>query len=148
MSKEQECLLLENQICFPLYAASRLIIQAYREPLEELGITYPQYLVMLVLWEKDGQAVNEIGKKLMLDSGTLTPLLKRLETNNLIKRVRSAQDERKVEIELTFQGKSMKSKAVKVPEKILQRLNSWEPKELDILTTEINKLVNTLNQPL
>ena len=148
MSKEQECLLLENQICFPLYAASRLIIQAYREPLEELGITYPQYLVMLVLWEKDGQAVNEIGKKLMLDSGTLTPLLKRLETNNLIKRVRSAQDERKVEIELTFQGKSMKSKAVKVPEKILQRLNSWEPKELDILTTEINKLVHTLNQPL
>ncbi|GAB2620985.1 MarR family winged helix-turn-helix transcriptional regulator [Belliella aquatica] len=148
MSKEQKSLLLENQICFPLYAASRLIIQAYREPLEELGITYPQYLVMLVLWEKDGQAVNEIGKKLLLDSGTLTPLLKRLETNNLIKRVRSDQDERKVEIELTFQGKSMKSKAEKVPEKIMERLNSWEPKELDILTTEINKLVNTLNQPM
>lgn len=146
MSKEQESLLLENQICFPLYAASRLIIQAYREPLEALGITYPQYLVMLVLWEKDGQAVNEIGKKLLLDSGTLTPLLKRLEANNLIKRVRSAQDERKVEIELTFQGKSMKSKAEQVPKKILESLKGWEPMELNKLTMEVNKLVDTLNQ--
>jgi DNA-binding MarR family transcriptional regulator len=148
MSKVQESLFLDNQICFPLYAASRLIIQACREPLEELGITYPQYLVMLVLWENDGLAVNEIGKKLFLDSGTLTPLLKRLETNNLIKRVRSDQDERKVKIELSFQGKSMKSKAEKVPKKIAERLKSWEPNALGILTSEINRLINTLNQPL
>lgn len=148
MTKVQEFLFLANQNCFPLYAASRLIVQAYREPLEELGITYPQYLVMLVLWEKDGQAVNEIGKKLLLDSGTLTPLLKRLEANNLIKRVRSDQDERKVKIELTFQGKSMKSKAEKVPEKIAERLKSWDPNALGVLKTEINRLINTLNQPL
>ncbi|AFL84040.1 transcriptional regulator [Belliella baltica DSM 15883] len=148
MSETQNSLLLEDQICFPLYAASRLIIQTYREPLEELGLTYPQYLVMLVLWEKDGQAVNEIGKKLLLDSGTLTPLLKRLEANNLIKRVRSEQDERKVEIELTFQGKSLKSKAEKIPKKIAESLNSWEPQELINLTTEVNKLVHTLNQPI
>ncbi|MCH7414890.1 MarR family transcriptional regulator [Belliella sp. R4-6] len=147
MTKEQDLLLLENQICFPLYAASRMIIQAYREPLEELGITYPQYLVMMILWEKDGLAVNEIGKRLFLDSGTLTPLLKRLESHNLIKRVRSEDDERKVEIQLTFQGKSMKSKAEKIPAKILECLNSWEPETLVNFKSEVNKLVKTLNQP-
>ncbi|MFD2035730.1 MarR family winged helix-turn-helix transcriptional regulator [Belliella marina] len=124
-----------------------MIIQAYREPLEELGITYPQYLVMMILWENDGLAVNEIGKRLFLDSGTLTPLLKRLESHNLIKRVRSEQDERKVEIQLTFQGKSLKSKAEKIPGKVLECLNSWEPETLINLKNEVNKLVETLNQP-
>ncbi|MCH7397445.1 MarR family transcriptional regulator [Belliella sp. DSM 107340] len=147
MAKDSDLLLLENQICFPLYAASRMIIQAYREPLEELGITYPQYLVMMILWEKDGLAVNEIGKKLFLDSGTLTPLLKRLESHNLIKRVRSEEDERKVEIQLTFQGKSMKSKAEKIPSKIMECLNSWDQKSLVNFKSEVNKLVETLNQP-
>ncbi len=147
MAKVQDSLLLEDQLCFPLYAASRMMIQVYREPLEELGLTYPQYLVMMVLWQQDGQAVNEIGKKLFLDSGTLTPLLKRLEANNLIKRVRSEADERKVEIELTFQGKSLKNKAENIPAKILQSLNSWESQELNSLQDSLNKLVETLNQP-
>ena len=101
---------------FQFYVASRLISQAYREPLEELGLTYPQYLVMLVLWEKDGQMVSQIGDKLQLDSGTLTPLLKRLESVNLIKRVRSESDERKVEIELTYPG-NFASQSTTYPEK-------------------------------
>ena len=109
---------LQNEPGFQFYVASRLISQAYREPLEELGLTFPQYLVMLVLWEKDGQMVSQIGEKLQLDSGTLTPLLKRLESVNLVKRVRSESDERKVEVELTYPGKSLKSKAQHIPEKI------------------------------
>ncbi|SNS59373.1 transcriptional regulator, MarR family [Belliella buryatensis] len=146
MSQVLATLRLEDQLCFPLYAASRMIIQAYRDPLESLGLTYPQYLVMMTLWERDGQAVNEIGKKLFLDSGTLTPLLKRLEANSLIKRVRSEADERRVEIELTFQGKSLKSKAEGIPGKILETLNSWESQELDSLKVELDKLIATLNQ--
>lgn len=146
MSQVQATLHLEDQLCFPLYAASRMIIQAYREPLEALGLTYPQYLVMMTLWEKDGQAVNEIGKKLFLDSGTLTPLLKRLEASSLIKRIRSEADERRVEIELTFQGKSLKSKAAGIPAMILETLNSWESQELNSLKVELEKLVHTLNQ--
>ncbi|RZS95309.1 MarR family winged helix-turn-helix transcriptional regulator [Cecembia calidifontis] len=88
----------EKEPGFPFYVASRLISQAYREPLEALGLTYPQYLVMLCLWEEDGLMVSQIGDKLSLDSGTLTPLLKRLEAMNLVKRERSEEDERRVEM--------------------------------------------------
>ncbi|MCH7402593.1 MarR family winged helix-turn-helix transcriptional regulator [Belliella kenyensis] len=145
MSKK-DALLLENQICFPLYAASRMLIQAYHEPLGAIGLTYPQYLVMLVLWEEDGLAVNVIGKKLHLDSGTLTPLLKRLESSNLIKRVRSDKDERKVEIELTFQGKALKNKAGTIPEKLRQALNTIDLESLDRLKLQLHQLIDTLNQ--
>lgn len=144
MPSSNDSLLLENQICFPLYAASRMMIQAYREPLEELGLTYPQYLVMLVLWEKDGLTVSQIGEQLFLDSGTLTPVLKRLEANHFIKRNRSDKDERKVEIELTYPGKSLKAKAAQIPEKILSLLNQWEDGELSMFKTQVNKLIDTL----
>lgn len=144
MSKSDDHLLLQNQLCFPLYAASRMMIQAYREPLEELSLTYPQYLVMLVLWEKDGLTVSQIGEKLFLDSGTLTPVLKRLEANNFIKRNRSEKDERKVKIELTYPGKSLKARAAHIPEKIESFLNQWEQGELIMFKTKMNKLIDTL----
>lgn len=126
---------------FQFYVASRLISQAYREPLEELGLTYPQYLVMLVLWEKDGQMVSQIGEKLKLDSGTLTPLLKRLESVNLVKRIRSEADERKVEIELTYPGKSLQAKAGHISEKINGFFNTWDEKQLIKLNMLMEKLI-------
>ncbi len=130
---------------FPFYVASRLFSQAYRKPLDEIGLTYPQYLVMLVLWEKDAQMVSRIGDKLQLDSGTLTPLLKRLEAINMVKRVRSEEDERRVVIELTYPGKSLQSKAAKIPEKIKELTNSWEAKELNQLKSLVDKMINDLN---
>ncbi|WP_373524477.1 MarR family winged helix-turn-helix transcriptional regulator [Aquiflexum sp.] len=137
---------LQNDPGFQFYVASRLVSQAYREPLEELGLTYPQYLVMLVLWEKDGQMVSHIGEKLQLDSGTLTPLLKRLESVNLVKRVRSETDERKVEIELTYPGKSLQAKAQHIPEKIKEFFNTWEDKEFHQLEMLMERLIDDLNK--
>ena len=92
--KDFEVLYLDNQVCFPIYAASRLVMQAYRPLLAELGLTYPQYLVMMVLWETNGRTVREIGAQLYLDSGTLTPLLKRLEKQGLLTRNRRVDDDR------------------------------------------------------
>jgi DNA-binding MarR family transcriptional regulator len=137
---------LENDLGFDFYVASRLISQAYREPLQELGLTYPQYLVMLVLWEEDAQMVSQIGDKLQLDSGTLTPLLKRLESANLIHRNRSDSDERKVVIELTYPGKALQAKAKDIPEKVSASLNSWEENELSHLSTLTKKLIKDFTQ--
>jgi len=100
-----------HQLSFSLYSGSRLIIQLVQNSLKEIGLTYPQFLVLAVLWEEDGLKVNEIGSKLYLDSGTLTPLLKKLESMNYVKRVRSELDERTVNIELTYPGKSLQKKA-------------------------------------
>lgn len=113
---------LDNQLCFPLYALSREIIQRYRPHLDEIGITYPQYLVLMVLWESDKQTVNQIGHKLLLDSGTLTPLLKRLEQKQLVDRQRSTTDERVVDITLTTAGRDLKKKAKCIPEKLVAEL--------------------------
>jgi DNA-binding MarR family transcriptional regulator len=118
---EFDVLKLDNQMCFPLYAASRLVVQAYRPLLEELGITYPQYLVLMVLWEKDGSSVSEIGARLSLDSGTLTPVLKRLAAQALVKRKRSKHDDRAVENWLTERGRALKLKAVEIPMQMLCR---------------------------
>lgn len=107
MGKTAKDLFLENQVCFPLYACSRALTAIYRPILEELGITYPQYLVLLILWKEDGCSVKEIGKKLYLDSGTLTPLLKRLEDSEFVIRRRSIEDERSVEIYLSAKGKNL-----------------------------------------
>ena len=101
------------------YAASRSITQLYRPLLSKLGLTYPQYLVMLVIWEEDGISVKEIGDRLLLDSGTLTPLLKRMQSAGLLERVRSKEDERKVTIKLTADGRALKDEAAKVPEALL-----------------------------
>src|SRR5579875_3340210 len=105
-----QLLKLENQLCFTVYACSREIIRMYRPMLDKLGITYPQYLVLLVLWEMDELTVSQLGERLYLDSGTLTPLLKRMESMGLITRRRSETDERKVYIYLTEQGQDLKTR--------------------------------------
>ena len=111
----REAMKLQYQLCFPLYAATRNITGLYTPWLKPLGLTYTQYLVMLVLWEKDGVTVSEIGKRLMLDNGTISPLLKKLEQAGLIKRSRCREDDRIVEISLTEEGRALQDKAVKVP---------------------------------
>lgn len=110
---------LDDQLCFALYAASRSVVQAYQSLLEPLDVTYPQYLVMLVLWEDDAVTVGHLGERLYLDSGTLTPLLKRLEARGLIERRRAQHDERVVEVHLTSAGKSLRKKAVAIPRELL-----------------------------
>jgi DNA-binding MarR family transcriptional regulator len=109
-------LLLDSQLCFALYTASRSMTQAYQPLLGELGLTYPQYLVMLVLWEEDGVTVKRLGERLLLDSGTLTPLLKRLETAGLLVRQRASEDERRVEVWLSPAGKALETQAAAVPQ--------------------------------
>lgn len=113
-----EQLKLENQLCFPLYAASRIITRKYKPFLDPLGLTYTQYIVMLALWERDSLSVNKLGEILWLDSGTLTPLLKKLESQGLIRRSRSAKDERVLIVEVTDQGWQLQEKAAEVPLKM------------------------------
>jgi len=110
-----EQLRLENQLCFPLYACAKEIVRQYRKPLESLKLTYTQYLVMMVLWEFGGMTEGELGKKLRLDSGTLAPLLKRLEKQGLLERIRPEDNERKLFLKLTPDGEAMKEKALAVP---------------------------------
>ncbi|ESJ26821.1 MarR family transcriptional regulator [Cupriavidus sp. HPC(L)] len=112
-------LLLDRQFCFSVYSASLALNKLYRKLLRPLGLTYPQYLVMMVLWERDGLTVSEIGAQLNLDSATLTPLLKRLETQQLVSRARAAADERQVIVSLTKAGRALKTQAGKVPESVL-----------------------------
>lgn len=131
---------LNNQICFPLYVISKEIIGLYRPLLEALDITYSQYLVLMVLWEKDGLTVKQIGEKLFLDSGTLTPLLKRLETKKHILRQRKKEDERVVEVFLTKAGEDLKIKACEVPFKMKEKLNLTD-EDLEELKTTVNKLL-------
>jgi DNA-binding MarR family transcriptional regulator len=106
---------LDNQLCFAVYSTSLAMTKLYKPLLEKLSLTYPQYLVMLVLWERDGLMVSELGERLSLDSGTLTPLLKRLEANGLVARIRDMGDERRVHINLTAAGRRLKARAVSVP---------------------------------
>ncbi|MFC6269524.1 MarR family winged helix-turn-helix transcriptional regulator [Frigoriflavimonas asaccharolytica] len=131
---------LSNQLCFPLYVISKEITGMYRPFLDELDITYSQYLVMMVLWENDGLTVNNIGEKLYLDSGTLTPLLKRLEAKNYISRQRKKEDERVVEIFLTKTGSDLRQKACAIPNKIQEKLNLSE-EDLVQLKDAIKKLL-------
>lgn len=119
--KEDEFLKLDNQLCFVLYAASRVLTKLYQPFLAKLNITYPQYLVMLVLWEHNSLSVGDIGARLYLDSGTLTPLLKRLEASGLITRTRLLTDERKVMVALTPQGIALKKEAASVPRELFCR---------------------------
>ncbi|MFI6172825.1 MarR family winged helix-turn-helix transcriptional regulator [Nocardia sp. NPDC051052] len=108
-------LTLDEQLCFPLYAASRAMTAVYRPKLERLGLTYPQYLVMLALWEQDGRSVGEVCHALALDSGTLSPLLKRLEAAGLVQRQRATADERRVDIQLTERGRALRAEARDIP---------------------------------
>jgi MarR family transcriptional regulator, organic hydroperoxide resistance regulator len=113
-----DALLLDNQLCFLVYRLHRAITDVYRPVLADLGLTYPQYLVMLVMWESQPLTVSQLGERLQLDSGTLSPLLKRLEGAGLIERTRSTKDERSVEVSLTRQGKRLRESARKVPSMI------------------------------
>ena len=111
----EQMLHLDNQLCFALYSASLAMTKLYKPLLDELGLTYPQYLAMLALWERDGQMVSELGERLSLDSGTLTPLLKRLEAGGLVSRVRDVKDERRVHITLTAAGRKLRQRAQDIP---------------------------------
>jgi DNA-binding MarR family transcriptional regulator len=112
-------LALDNQFCFALYSASHAMTKTYKPLLDRLGLTYPQYLVMLVLWEQDEILVKEIGARLFLDSGTLTPLLKRLEANRLVERKRDPNDERQVRISLSPAGMALRAAALAIPQQLL-----------------------------
>jgi len=134
-----QALLLDNQLCFALYSTSLAMTKLYKPLLDELGLTYPQYLAMLVLWERDGLMVSELGERLFLDSGTLTPLLKRLESAGLIARIRAVEDERRVHITLTAVGRKLKTRAQKVPGCVLSASQCSIP-ELVQLTRQIRNL--------
>ena len=136
-------LLLDNQLCFALYSASLAMTKLYKPLLAELGLTYPQYLVMLVLWERDGVMVSELSDRLYLDSGTLTPLLKRLEAALLLVRVRDVADERRVHITLTAAGRKLKAKAALVPQCVAKASQTSLP-ELMQLTAQVQRLRNNM----
>ncbi len=134
-----QALLLDNQLCFSLYSASLAMTKVYKPLLDDLGLTYPQYLAMLVLWERDGLMVSELGERLFLDSGTLTPLLKRLEALGLVARIRAVEDERRVHITLTAAGRKLKVKAAKIPGCVLSA-TQCSISELVSLTRQVQAL--------
>lgn len=115
---EYDPLLLENQLCFPLYACSREVVKKYKPYLDEIGLTYTQYIAMMVLWEKKSVNVKSLGRALYLDSGTLTPLLKKMEADGLVTRKRSSDDERNLIVTLTQKGQKLREKAIDIPRKI------------------------------
>lgn len=140
-----DLLLLENQLCFGLYATANAVTKAYRAMLGELGLTYPQYLTLLVLWQTDRLTVSELGGKLRLDSGTLTPLLKRLELAGLLSRSRSRADEREVEIALTERGRALRSEATGIRAAVVCRLGMSET-EIRDLRRELNAVLDRLDR--
>jgi len=136
---------LDRQLCFALYSASLAMTKLYKPLLDPLGLTYPQYLVMLVLWESDGITVSQLGERVALDSGTLTPLLKRLEVSNLVRRLRDTADERRVLLHLTPAGRALKAKALVVPEQVACA-SGCELDELAALTTRLKALRDQISQ--
>jgi len=143
MNKQTDLLKLENQLCFLLYAGSREMTKKYKPLLDKLGVTYPQYLVLLLLWEHKTLTVKELGQQLYLDSGTLTPMLKRMEQNQIIKRERSLQDERSVVISLTAKGCSLKEQAQDIPIEIIH-LSGKNQEEFKVLKDSLLQLLHQL----
>lgn len=139
MNNEYNPLALDNQLCFPLYACSKEIVRHYKPFLDPLDLTYTQYITMMVMWEKKSVTVKDLGDQLLLDSGTLTPLLKKLEAKNYITRQRSESDERSVIITVTAEGEALREKALEVPAK----LGSCVPLSVDELVT-LKKLLDKL----
>ncbi len=137
--------LLDNQLCFAVYSASLAMTRLYKPLLDALCLTYPQYLVMLVLWERDGLMVSELGERLSLDSGTLTPLLKRLEANGFVARIRDVRDERRVHITLTAAGRRLKTRAERVPGCLVAASQCSMP-ELMALTQQVQTLRDRINE--
>ena len=145
--QHSDWLALDNQLCFSLYSASLAMTKLYKPLLDPLGLTYPQYLVMLVLWEHDDVMVSTIGERLHLDSGTLTPLLKRLEASGLLQRERSAEDERRVHVRLTPQGRKLRSKVIQVPQQVFAA-SGCGLSQLSQLTRQLQRLRDTLQAAL
>jgi len=143
--ENQDSLKLGNQLCFPLYLIAKEITGLYRPFLDKIEITYPQYLVMMVLWEKDGLTVSQIGEKLYLDSGTITPLLKRLESKEFIIRKRKKEDERVVEVFLNDAGRNLQQKACEIPAKMQKKL-SLTTEDLVELKETVHKILNKIQK--
>ncbi|CAM3307868.1 MarR family transcriptional regulator [Paenibacillus lupini] len=140
-----ELLKLDNQICFAFYACSREITKLYRPILAELGLTYTQYITLLALWEQDNVSVKELGAKLLLDSGTLTPLLKKLESMGLLTRARDKSDERHLIVRLTEKGQELRKQAECVPGRLYEGTDI-EPEELISLRKQVQSLMNKINE--
>ncbi|BBH23746.1 MarR family transcriptional regulator [Paenibacillus baekrokdamisoli] len=136
---------LDNQVCFALYACAREVTKLYRPFLDELGLTYTQYVTLLALWEKDEVPVKALGERLYLDSGTLTPLLKKLEAMKLILRKRDAADERSVIVKLTSEGHALKERAFSIPERVFCQTNI-PPEELEQLREQLRRLTQNIHQ--
>ena len=142
MDKKYDALKLENQLCFPLYAAAREVVKRYRPHLDELDITYTQYITMMVMWERKEITVKALGEKLFLDSGTMTPVLKSLESKGYVTRKRSTTDERSVSVFLTDCGEALKKKAVDIPGKVAGCVG-LEPAEAAVLYETLYKILKT-----
>jgi DNA-binding MarR family transcriptional regulator len=136
---------LDDQLCFALYAASRAVTARYRPMLDELGLTYPQYLVMMLLWEDDNQTVGQLGTKLALDSGTLSPLLKRLTAAGLVTRHRRVEDERSVSIALTDEGRALRDKAFAISEEMIGAI-AFDTDEFGELKERLRVLTERVNR--
>lgn len=145
MSKNKyDALKIENQLCFPLYACSREVVKRYTPFLDEIDLTYTQYIVMMVLWDRKSMTVKELGQILYLDSGTLTPLLKKMEAKGFLSRKRSEADERNLIVTITEQGENLREKAVSVPGRIAQCV-MLEPEEAMTLYRLLYKLLDQMN---
>lgn len=136
-------MLLENQLCFPLYACSREVVKKYKPYLDEIGLTYTQYIAMMVLWEKKSINVKSLGEALYLDSGTLTPLLKKLQANGLVTRNRLPEDERNLIVSLTKKGEELREQALEVPQKVGSCLRI-EPQKALALRSLLNEILESL----
>lgn len=140
-----EVLKLKNQLCFPLYAAAKEVVRRYTPFLDEIDLTYTQYITMMVMWERGRATVKQLGEWLYLDSGTLTPLLKRLEAKGLITRRRAAEDERQVEVNITDEGERLKERAATIPER-MHGCITMSPEDSGTLYTLLYKLLGGLNE--
>ena len=145
MSESYEMLRLDAQLCFPLYAASRAVIRQYHPYLSALDLTYTQYIAMMALWERSPQSVKELGDRLRLDTGTLTPLLKAMEKKGLVRRCRSEKDERSVLISLSAEGKALREKAGRVPEQVGSCI-PLAPERAELLYTLLYELLDNLEE--
>ncbi len=145
MSNEYESLRIENQLCFPLYACAKELVTKYSPLLEKIDLTYTQYITMMILWENKEIKVKDLGEKLFLDSGTLTPLLKKLEAKGYVERIRDKSDERNVTIKITKEGEKLQDKALTVPEEI-KKCIYLSPVEANVLYELLNKLLNNFNE--
>lgn len=147
---EYDSLLLGNQLCFPLYASARRIIAAYHPFLTKIGLTYPQYITMMVLWEEKSITMHDLGQRLYLDSGTLTPVLKKLESLHYVKRSRLPGDERVVIVTITEEGMALREKAKAIPQALACRLmrkgDLFTPEEVDTLKKELYRIINALGK--